>query len=174
MGNQGARTISFKEAQKRIDKATILEWRRKWTETVGDIKKDCNFKQFAQILGEGSSTREEVKALFQVYDVNKNGTISWHEFVCAMAVVQGGNVDEKVALVFHAFDENGDGRITEQELAKAVKQFSDAGQEFVTKVFKACDIDGDGAIDGEEFSNWVRADPESYALVCAKLNIEFS
>jgi len=158
-----------------MDKQTIMDLKLKWNDTVGDTKKSCNFKQFCKIIGEGKLTKDECKALFKVYDVNKDGSISWHEYVCAMSLVTRGSMDEKVALVFHSFDENGDGKVSKEELAKAVRLFSEDGAAFfVDKVFKACDTDRNGTIDVTEFNTWVHSDPETYAQVCAKLNIEFS
>jgi len=165
--------LPFKEAQKRLDPATLIDLKNKWTDAVGDTKKECNFKQFCKMVESDTMGKDECKALFQVYDVSKNGLLSWHEFICAVALVTRGSFDEKIALVFHSFDANGDGKVSKDELARAVKVFSSEGADFVTKVFITCDKNGDGSISLEEFSDWVKNDPESYASVCSKLNIEF-
>jgi len=169
MGNSG----NLKDAANKLDKSTLLELKTQWHDAVGDQKKECNFKQFSKMLEGDSMTPDECRALFQVYDINKNGTISWNEFVGAVALVTKGSFEEKVSLVFNSFDANGDGKVTRDELAKAVRLFSDEGSDFVNKVFKSCDKNGDGSINNAEFTAWVKQDPEAYATVCSKLNIEF-
>jgi len=106
-------------------------------------------------------TQQEVNALFNAADVNKDGTIDFEEFVALMCPsasdivskfrAQYTNIDS-VRAAFKRFDRNGDGALSIEELSSALKSsglsFSDSE---VTTIFNMGDVDGDGEITMEEF-----------------------
>ncbi len=53
--------------------------------------------------------------LFDVLDVDGNGTLSLSEFVTGMFVFAEGTDEEKLTLLFHAFDANASGAISYKE-----------------------------------------------------------
>ena len=63
-------------------------------------------------------TRGTTDALFQAFDMNKDGMIGWREFHMGMAMLCNGNMEERLQLAFNMFDANGTGFIEERELER--------------------------------------------------------
>lgn len=70
------------------------------------------YKQFFP-FGDPAPLAEYV---FNVFDENKNGSIDFKEFICALSVTSRGRLDEKLRWAFQLYDINGDGTITYQEM----------------------------------------------------------
>lgn len=79
--------------------------------------------------------------MFNVFDENKNGTIDFKEFICALSVTSRGRLDEKLKCMLHA-----DGV---ERSAKLIIFHSGA--------FQLYDIDKDGTITYDEMLQIVQA-----------------
>jgi len=117
---------------------------------------------------------EDLKALFDLYDINHNNEISWKEYVCTVVLIMNGTSDEKLTLLFNAFDENRDQKITLEEFSEAVGKFSKSEAEnktFVHTVFQQCDINGDGIVTFAEFKKFLQTDKTSFSRVVGILGV---
>ncbi|KAG5519570.1 hypothetical protein PMAC_001725 [Pneumocystis sp. 'macacae'] len=74
------------------------------------------YKQFFP-FGDPSSFASYV---FNVFDVDRNGTIDFKEFICALSVTSRGRLEEKLMWAFRLYDIDDDGVITYQEMLQIV------------------------------------------------------
>lgn len=100
-------------------------------------------------------TDEEVDAIMNSIDTDKNGAINFNEFISATLNQSISKDCNRIIKAFRFFDLNGDGFINENELKDAL-----AGQEFskidlgiFTEAIKECDLDNDGRISIDEFAS---------------------
>lgn len=106
-------------------------------------------------------TQQEINAIFNAADVNKDGSVDYEEFIGLMCPSASDIVAkfrsqyvniEDVRAAFKRFDRNGDGALDKQELSAALKS---SGQSYsnmeVDAIFSLGDIDGDGEITMNEF-----------------------
>jgi len=119
---------------------------------------------------------KDLESLFNLYDYDHNGTISWREYVCVIALIMAGNTKEKIRLIFNCFDEDGNGSLSKEEFQIAAGRFSDFGDKnataaFTDRVFTACDADGDGTVTFKEFEAWVKKNPSDFERFVGVLNI---
>jgi len=139
---------------------------------VDIAKTEINPAEFKKLMS--SEMRDkDLEALFNLYDYNHDGTISWREYVCVIALIMAGNTKEKIKLIFNCFDEDGSGSLSREEFTLAAKRFCDmqSPEKFTDQVFKACDENGDGSVSLKEFENWVKKNPEDFEKFVGVLNI---
>jgi len=125
-------------------------------------------------------TQQEIDAIFNAADVDKDGQVDYEEFICLMcpsaaAIVckfrsQYKNLDD-VKAAFKRFDSNGDGALDRKELGAAMKS---SGQSYsdveIDAIFSLGDIDGDGEVSLQEF---VELMSPSSSEILAKLRKNF-
>eukprot|EP01125_Pyxidicula_operculata_P016831 TRINITY_DN5831_c0_g2_i2.p1 TRINITY_DN5831_c0_g2~~TRINITY_DN5831_c0_g2_i2.p1 ORF type:complete len:133 (+),score=18.92 TRINITY_DN5831_c0_g2_i2:278-676(+) len=119
--------------------------------------------------------RSDLESLFQLYDCDHSGTITWREYICVITLIMAGTIEDRVRLIFNCFDADGNGVLTKDEFKKAAKNFSDLNgdeiDDFTEKVFRECDKNGDKEVSYKEFHNWVISHQDSFTDLVGVLNI---
>jgi len=105
------------------------------------------------------------KRLFNMYDTDGDGSISFREFMIAIYIMSDGTPEQNLRQIFRVFDENNDGAISHKEMKKFVKDIqslltpSDLENisehnlvKAITKqAFSEMDRDNDGRVTEDEF-----------------------
>jgi calcium-dependent protein kinase len=114
--------------------------------TVNELKK--GFKTA------GNISEEDIEAIMNSIDTDKNGAINYNEFIAATLNAKVATDCERINKAFEFFDMDKDGQIDQNELKNAL-----AGKEFATidvsifqEALNECDMDGDGKVDFAEFT----------------------
>ncbi|KAK3096173.1 hypothetical protein FSP39_024015 [Pinctada imbricata] len=119
-------------------------------------------------LGDSGSYAHYV---FNTFDQDKNGSLSFEEFVNGLSVLIRGSLHERLKWTFNLYDINGDGVITKDEMQDVVQAIydmigrfsepqvdSNTAREHVNKVFHKMDSNRDGFITLDEFMESCKRD----------------
>merc|ERR1719400_2813368 len=104
-------------------------------------------------------TKEELKEKIDEVDIERNGKVSFSEFVALMRETITDIHDEKrLKEAFTIFDSDGNGEIDIGELDKMMKKL---GQELeidqIKEMIKTADLDRDGKISWDEFKKFMQS-----------------
>uniref|UniRef100_A0A0N5AAD0 Neuronal calcium sensor 1 n=1 Tax=Syphacia muris TaxID=451379 RepID=A0A0N5AAD0_9BILA len=110
--------------------------------------------------------------VFSVFDSNKDGHISFREFIIALSITSRGTLDEKLDWAFSLYDVDKDGYITKKEMIDIVDAIysmignvvdlpkdEDTPEKRVAVIFSSMDLNLDGKLTREEFKTGSRNDP---------------
>ena len=104
-----------------------------------------------------------VQRVISVFDKNKDGNISFYEFVTGISKLSAaGSEDDKMRFLFSIYDIEGDGFISNGELFKVLKMMVGNNltdvqlQQLVDRTIIRADEDFDGKISYEEFCKMIR------------------
>uniref|UniRef100_A0A183CM59 EF-hand domain-containing protein n=1 Tax=Globodera pallida TaxID=36090 RepID=A0A183CM59_GLOPA len=113
----------------------------------GFIQRD-ELRQVMLKMGQ-SPTEEELGAMFEAADTNKDGQISFQEFLC---IARANPLSLSLKAVFEELDVDGDGHITRSELRTAFQQMGHTLNDADIKaIYKRVDKNQDGKINFKEF-----------------------
>jgi len=175
-------TPTFKKKDKILGSSALENLKEDWIKVkhvsswsqIDPNTSSINRAEFKKLMSNTISDKD-LDALFNLYDFNHDGNITWKEYTCVIALIMAGSVKEKIKLIFNCFDDNGDGVLSKEELELAAKKFScwsDSDLKiFTTKIFQQCDVNNSGAISYKEFQNWVNTHPVEFEEFVGVLNI---
>ena len=144
----------------------LVNLRNKFNEIAGEDKLiDRNeFQEGLEIENKNISNR-----LFNLFDLDKNGTIDSYEFLSSIEQLINGTEEEKIRFAFDIHDVDGNGVIDRDELRALIEQSFDENNldydpyqlEFlVDEYFERADIDHNGKIDFYEFLDIAKKNPD--------------
>ncbi|KAJ3606023.1 hypothetical protein NHX12_028066 [Muraenolepis orangiensis] len=118
---------------------------------------------YSQFFPQGDATTY-AHYLFNAFDVDRNGSIRFEDFVMGLSVLLRGSVTDKLRWAFNLYDINNDGYITKQEMLSIITSIYDmlgrftcpnlpqeAPVDHVDQFFQKMDRNGDGVVTIEEF-----------------------
>jgi len=132
----------------------------------GRVTKDDVKKLYKKIFPTGDPT-PLVEQIFRTYDVDRNGTVDFREFLCGVGVVTNGTDHQRLRLAFRIFDLDQSGAITKDEyhaiftgLYKAMGVFyGKEDKNFEAESFEQLDTNRDAKISYDEFEAMAKRDP---------------
>ena len=168
-----------------FDKKELTKWHK-------DLMKDCpsgelHQEEFQKIYEQFFPFGDPSKFaafVFKVFDKNKDGCISFQEFITALSITSRGTLDEKLEWAFSLYDLDKDGYITRPEMLNIVESIykmvgntgvmpgrgggtdmadlpedEDTPDKRVDKIFSKMDKNNDGQLTLEEFTEGSKSDP---------------
>ncbi|XP_043217441.1 frequenin-1-like [Amphibalanus amphitrite] len=153
-------------------KKEIQHWHKGFIKDYpnGELDEQGFIKIYKQFFPHGDPTKF-ASLVFRVFDVNKDGSIEFQEFIKALSVTSRGNMDEKLEWAFKLYDVDNDGYITREEMYNIVgaiyemvgQQVSDddenSAKSRVDKIYELMDQNGDNQLTFEEFKEGSKTDP---------------
>jgi len=129
----------------------------------GRLKKEEFQTVYQQFFPEGDPSKFAT-FVFNVFDSDKDGYITFKEFIAALSVTSRGNIEEKLDWAFNLYDLDNDGYITQTEMLDIVEAIYDmvgnsidlpedenTPDKRVQKIFTMMDKNNDGKLSKEEF-----------------------
>ncbi|KAI2803987.1 Kv channel-interacting protein 4 [Blomia tropicalis] len=130
----------------------------------GVVREDTFKNIYSQFFPKGADTNMYAHYVFNTFDPEHNGVVTFTDFVIGMSVLSRGNLDDKLKWTFSLYDVNGDGVITKDDLSRIIISVYDlmgkcvdpvidesTYKEHIDKVFMKLDLNNDGIITLEEF-----------------------
>ncbi|KAG7476861.1 hypothetical protein MATL_G00087270 [Megalops atlanticus] len=127
---------------------------------------------YSQFFPQGDATTY-AHFLFNAFDIDRNGSIRFEDFVIGLSVLLRGSVTEKLNWAFNLYDINKDGYITKEEMLAIMKSIydmmgrytspsvrDDAPFEHVEKFFQKMDRNRDGVVTIDEFIETCQKDED--------------
>lgn len=131
---------------------------------------ECEFVEMYQEYYPLGDPSNFAMILFQVFDQNSDGCISFYEFIKALSITCRGSEEEKLKWAFHAYDVDQDGYVTKEEMIFLLRSISSISniqwhwemaailkdnltiEKQVDEIFERLDLNGNGKLTLNEFS----------------------
>ncbi|KAG8134795.1 hypothetical protein E2320_007873 [Naja naja] len=147
-----------------LSSSGMSEWKGKEEECPSGIVNEETFKEiYSQFFPQGDSTTY-AHFLFNAFDTDHNGCVSFEDFVMGLSILLRGTVQEKLNWAFNLYDINKDGCITKEEMLDIMKAIydmmgkctypvlrEDAPKQHVETFFQKMDKNKDGVVTIDEF-----------------------
>ncbi|XP_005097637.1 neuronal calcium sensor 2 [Aplysia californica] len=136
----------------------------------GKLTKDKFLKVYSEFFPQGNSS-EFCEFVFRSFDIDKNGTIEFKEFLVAISMTsKDSDPEQKLNWAFSLYDIDGNGTIDQTEMEKIITaihhllgsladQVKETPKERTQGIFSRIDTNKDGVISKEEFVEGCMHDP---------------
>ncbi|XP_033869114.2 Kv channel-interacting protein 4 isoform X1 [Acipenser ruthenus] len=160
------------EAQTRFTKKELqILYRGFKNECPSGVVNEETFKAiYSQFFPQGDSTTY-AHFLFNAFDTDHNGSVSFEDFVSGLSILLRGTVQEKLNWAFNLYDINKDGYVTKEEMLDIMKAIYDmmgkctypalkdeAPRQHVELFFQKMDKNKDGVVTIDEFIDCCQKD----------------
>ncbi|PKK31100.1 Kv channel interacting protein 4, transcript variant X3 [Columba livia] len=139
-------------------------WAVNFVDCPCGVVNEETFKEiYSQFFPQGDSTTY-AHFLFNAFDTDHNGSVSFEDFVMGLSILLRGTVQEKLSWAFNLYDINKDGYITKEEMLDIMKAIydmmgkctypvlkEDAPRQHVETFFQKMDKNKDGVVTIDEF-----------------------
>ena len=98
--------------------------------------------------------------IFQLFDMDKNGIITFSEFLIAISLSGHRKPEEKLRLVFKMYDYNQNGLIEKEEIDTILKSVAHISPEIDEQAIINWDKDNNGHLNEEEFVQFIMNNPK--------------
>ncbi|XP_039921019.1 Kv channel-interacting protein 4 isoform X2 [Hirundo rustica] len=157
--------LELLEAQSKFTKKELqILYRGFKNECPSGVVNEETFKEiYSQFFPQGDSTTY-AHFLFNAFDTDHNGSVSFEDFVMGLSILLRGTVQEKLNWAFNLYDINKDGYITKEEMLDIMKAIydmmgkctypvlkEDAPRQHVETFFQKMDKNKDGVVTIDEF-----------------------
>jgi len=136
----------------------------------------AGFRKYIYAIQPETPKDAKLDHLFRAMDRDRNGSISFHEYILFQAITVPTQAQQKASelidMAFEMYDEDGNGEITEAEMnaclekcfyAKGLDAKSPQVQNIIknriSNLLKLADADGDGRITRDEIQRAAASDP---------------
>ncbi|XP_061412278.1 Kv channel-interacting protein 4-like isoform X1 [Lethenteron reissneri] len=140
-------------------------------ECPNGIVNEDSFKEiYSQFFPQGDASTY-AHHLFNAFDVDQDGCVSFEDFVTGLSVLLRGSVTDKLRWAFNLYDINKDGYVTKEEMLDIMKSIydmmgkytypavnHDAPRDHVDKFFEKMDKNKDGVVTIDEFIDACKED----------------
>ncbi|XP_054167202.1 Kv channel-interacting protein 1-like [Oppia nitens] len=141
-------------------------------EAPSGVVREETFKLiYAQFFPKGADTTQYAHYVFQTFDPDHTGAITFTDFVIGLSVLARGTIKDKLRWTFSLYDINNDGMITKDELSRIVSSIYDlmgksvepmieeqTSKDHVERVFQKLDINNDGFVTVDQFLDYCLKD----------------
>ncbi|XP_048797637.1 Kv channel-interacting protein 4 isoform X2 [Lagopus muta] len=157
--------LELLEAQSKFTKKELqILYRGFKNECPSGVVNEETFKEiYSQFFPQGDSTTY-AHFLFNAFDTDHNGSVSFEDFVMGLSILLRGTVQEKLNWAFNLYDINKDGYITKEEMLDIMKAIydmmgkctypvlkEDTPRQHVETFFQKMDKNKDGVVTIDEF-----------------------
>ncbi|XP_071663457.1 Kv channel-interacting protein 4 isoform X3 [Patagioenas fasciata] len=165
--------LELLEAQSKFTKKELqILYRGFKNECPSGVVNEETFKEiYSQFFPQGDSTTY-AHFLFNAFDTDHNGSVSFEDFVMGLSILLRGTVQEKLSWAFNLYDINKDGYITKEEMLDIMKAIydmmgkctypvlkEDAPRQHVETFFQKMDKNKDGVVTIDEFIESCQKNP---------------
>ncbi|KAM9406694.1 Kv channel-interacting protein 4-like isoform 3-T3 [Salvelinus alpinus] len=144
----------------------------------GVVNEDTFKVIYSQFFPQGDASMY-AHFLFNAFDTDKDGSVSFEDFVMGLSILLRGSVQEKLNWAFNLYDINKDGYITKEEMLDIMKAIydmmgkctypllkDDTPRQHVEIFFQKMDKNKDGVVTIDEFIDCCQNVSYFHRLLC--------